>query len=239
MEKCNLKTDPKNAKIHTERNKSVISDSLKEIGAFRSIAIDGDDIVRAGNGVYEQAMAQGKKIKIIDTDADTLIAVRRKDLKGKAAIRAALFDNRSGELGEWNLETLEELKMEECDIFDGIFEAEEFTPASSFDFGGSPETVEQNMEKLAEIRASRKKGNDGVQKTTDSEKYITIVFPDRDAKEKYLESIGLPKEERYLAASQVTLKLNMKINRSFDAVSQPSKTSGTTGGVCRKRAKRD
>lgn len=234
-----LRHDPNNAKIHTERNKSVIDASLKEIGAFRSIAVDGDGIIRAGNGVYEQALAQGKKIKIVDTDADTLIAVRRKDLTGEQAIKAALYDNRAGELGEWNVDVLKEISLEFSPaFFEGVFEPVELTFGDTFDFGDSPETVEQNMAELSEIRNSRKLGNEGVQKKTDSERYLTIVFPDRDTKENFCASMGLPKEERYLASSQVSLKLNLKINKNFDAISQPSKSSGTTGGVCRERQKR-
>lgn len=97
-----LKLDPKNARLHTPEGDAMIDASLDEIGPFRSIAIDGDDIVRAGNGVFSRAQERGLKVRIVDAKPDELIAVRRKDLKGLKAQRAALFDNRAGELSAWS-----------------------------------------------------------------------------------------------------------------------------------------
>src|SRR5690349_17052815 len=92
-----LKSDPRNARKHPEKNRELIRSSLKEIGAFRSIAVDGDGIVRAGNGVFEEAKEMGLKVRVVDAAPDELIAVKRKDLKGKKAERAALLDNRASE----------------------------------------------------------------------------------------------------------------------------------------------
>jgi hypothetical protein len=88
----------------------MIRASLEEIGAFRSIAVDADGIVRAGNGVFEQAKSLGLKIKTVDARPDELVAVRRPDLRGQKAIRAALLDNRTGELSTWDGAVLGELK---------------------------------------------------------------------------------------------------------------------------------
>jgi alkyl hydroperoxide reductase subunit AhpC len=57
-----LKPDPQNARLHPERNKDLIRQSLEEVGAGRSILVDGDGIIRAGNGVYEQAQALGAEV---------------------------------------------------------------------------------------------------------------------------------------------------------------------------------
>src|SRR3990167_6056421 len=102
----NLRPDPHNIRKHNERNQKMIRQSLEEVGGFRSIAVDGDGIVRAGNGVYEQAQALGMKGRVVDASPDEVIAVRRPDLKGKKAIRAAILDNRAGELSEWDLDVL-------------------------------------------------------------------------------------------------------------------------------------
>lgn len=120
--KTKIKFDPKNARRHGDANKAMIRESLQEVGAFRSIAVDGDNIVRAGNGVYEQAEALGYKLKIIDAKPDELIAVRRQDLKGKKAIRAALYDNRSGELSEWDANILSEMVEQDRELLAGIFD---------------------------------------------------------------------------------------------------------------------
>lgn len=92
--------DPKNARRHPERNKQMIRQSLEEVGPFRSIGVDGDGVVRAGNGVYEQAQALGLKVREVEAAPDELIAVKRPDLRGEQAERAALWDNRSNETSE-------------------------------------------------------------------------------------------------------------------------------------------
>lgn len=69
-----LQFDPKNARRHGEENKKLIRQSLQEVGPFRSIAVDGQNIVRAGNGVFEQARELGLKVRIIEAAPDELIA---------------------------------------------------------------------------------------------------------------------------------------------------------------------
>ncbi|MFR9509877.1 MAG: hypothetical protein SNH07_09030 [Rikenellaceae bacterium] len=52
-----IKLDERNYRIHGERNKKLILKSLQECGAGRSILVDNDDVIVAGNGVFEQAEA--------------------------------------------------------------------------------------------------------------------------------------------------------------------------------------
>lgn len=113
-------SDPKNARRHGDRNKAMIRASLEEVGPFRSIGVDGDGIVRAGNGVYEQARALGLKVREVEAASDELIAVKRADLRGDAAVKAALYDNRTGETAEWDAAVLAEYNG----VFDlrGLFE---------------------------------------------------------------------------------------------------------------------
>ena len=63
-----IKLDPRNYRIHGEENKSLIRKSLTECGAGRSILVDKNDIVIAGNGVYEQAQELGLKVRVIDIE---------------------------------------------------------------------------------------------------------------------------------------------------------------------------
>lgn len=71
-----LKYDPRNYRIHTDKNKRLIRKSLEECGAGRSILFDNDDCLIAGNGVYEQAQALGLKVRIIESDGTELIAIK-------------------------------------------------------------------------------------------------------------------------------------------------------------------
>lgn len=119
--------DEKNLRLHPEASKKFIRDSLKEVGAGRSILLDADDKVIAGNGVYEQAEALGLNVRVVETDAKTLIAVKRKDLKGRKAVRAALLDNRSQELSAWDTGALSTIMRNDSELLFGIFEAERAT----------------------------------------------------------------------------------------------------------------
>lgn len=97
-----LKADPRNARKHSDRNKKLIRQSLEQVGAGRSILVDGDGIVRAGNGVYEQAQDLGLPIRVVESDGKELIAVQRTDLHGKDAIRAAALDNIVGDSSSYD-----------------------------------------------------------------------------------------------------------------------------------------
>jgi hypothetical protein len=104
---ASLKPDPENRRAHSTRNKAMLQTSLSELGAARSIVIDENDTVLAGNGVVEGATAAGiTKVQVIDTDGDTLVAVRRRNLSPEQKRRLAMFDNRTAELAEWNPEQL-------------------------------------------------------------------------------------------------------------------------------------
>jgi len=125
MKKDNLVSDPDNVRIHGPKSKSAIRASLEEVGPFRSIALDADNIVRAGNGVFEQAQEMGLKIKVIDAAPDELIAVRRKDLRGKKATRAALWDNATQQRSEWDYLGLGKIAQSERAALEGIFDEAE------------------------------------------------------------------------------------------------------------------
>jgi hypothetical protein len=102
--------DPNNARKHTPRNIGVIADSLQELGAARSIVVDEENVVLAGNGVVEAAGEVGiTKVRIVDAEGDEIIAVRRKGLTPEQKIDLALRDNRAAELAEWDGERLKVL----------------------------------------------------------------------------------------------------------------------------------
>lgn len=121
-----MKPDPRNARKHPDQNKAAIRQSLEEVGPFRSIAIDGEDVIRAGNGVYEQAQALGLKVRVVEAAPDELIAVRRADLVGEKAVRAAILDNYTGESSEWNAEVLSWLRENQPGTVKGLWSAEEW-----------------------------------------------------------------------------------------------------------------
>jgi hypothetical protein len=129
--------DPKNARKHTERNLGMIEESIRENGAGRSILVDENNQLIAGEGTVRAARAAGLKVKVVDTDSDTLIAVRRSDLTPEQKTRLALFDNRTAELAEWDSDTLKAL-AEAGTPMDGIFGQDELDALTTEDEGTAP-----------------------------------------------------------------------------------------------------
>jgi DNA modification methylase len=91
-----LRVDPANANTHPERNMRAIRDSLAEFGQRQVIVARENGTVIAGNGRLEAARNLGwSHIACVTVDDDDL-----------TAMRYAIADNRSGELSEWDSETL-------------------------------------------------------------------------------------------------------------------------------------
>lgn len=91
-----LKFDDKNFNKHTEFGMSLLEKSLKQFGAGRSVLIDKDNNIIAGNGIVEAAGQAGiEKVRIIETTGDELIAVKRTDVELDSAQgrEMALADN--------------------------------------------------------------------------------------------------------------------------------------------------
>ena len=121
-EKVEIKIDPRNYRIHGDENKRLIHKSLVECRAGRSVLADRDNVLIAGNGVYEEAQKLGLKVRIVESDGTELIVIKRKDLSTEDEKRKllALADNHTSDtsrfnfsaivddfnldmLGEWNL----------------------------------------------------------------------------------------------------------------------------------------
>ena len=57
-----IKLDPHNYRIHGDENKRLINKSLTECGTGRSVLMDRENVMIAGNGVYEEAQKLGLKV---------------------------------------------------------------------------------------------------------------------------------------------------------------------------------
>jgi len=100
---ADLTPDAENARQHNPRNIGMIRDALGEVGAARSIVIDEDGRILAGNGVVEAAADAGiERVQVVDADGETIIAVRRHGLTPEQKKRLAYFDNRTGDLSDWD-----------------------------------------------------------------------------------------------------------------------------------------
>jgi len=132
-----IKLDKNNYRVHSDTNKKVIKKSLKKLGVGRSIVLDSENNIIAGNGVWEQSQELGIPIEVIETTGEKLIAIKRMDLKtnDKKRKELALIDNHSTDLSEFDIEAItgdfniDELTEWEFD--ESLFEVDEnFEPVT-------------------------------------------------------------------------------------------------------------
>jgi hypothetical protein len=111
-----LTPDPKNARRRTPESSHLIKESLQRYGAARSVVVDENNMLIAGHGTVEAAKELGiNKVRVIETDGDELIAVKRTNWSPDQKIGANLADNRTSDLSEWDAEMLQSLS-EETDV---------------------------------------------------------------------------------------------------------------------------
>jgi DNA modification methylase len=119
-----LLPDSRNARRHSDRNLALIEQSLREVGAARSIVLDETGTFLAGNATVAAAERAGiARIRVVEADGTELVAVRRSGLTEEQKRRLALWDNRAAELAEWDTEVLAVL-AEDTDL-SGLWEPDE------------------------------------------------------------------------------------------------------------------
>lgn len=105
-----LKFDDKNFNKHTQYGMSLLEKSLRENGAGRSILLDKDNNIIAGNGVVEAAGQIGlENVKIVEATGNEIIAVKRTDvsLDSKKGREMALADNATAKADiEWDFDNI-------------------------------------------------------------------------------------------------------------------------------------
>jgi len=108
-----LTPDPNNARKRTPLSASVIRKSLEQFGAARSIVVDENDVIRAGNGTYEEAGQLGiEKVVTIEVDGNTIVAVKRKGLTEEQWKQYAIADNTASDFSTWDFDILSELTQD-------------------------------------------------------------------------------------------------------------------------------
>ena len=135
-----------------EQGAQLLERSFRECGAGRSVLIDKDNRLVGGNKAQKGFKAAGKKkVIIVDSDADTLVAVRRKDVSLDSAEgrKMAYLDNLTTQVNlTWDQTELEAVQadVEGFDIADFGFDIEDL-PQVTFPTGekqgegeGKPQT---------------------------------------------------------------------------------------------------
>ena len=104
---ADLKQDSHNYRKHSDTNKARIKKSIDEAGLGRSVVIDADNVLIAGNGV-QQVIDKDTPVKVVETDGTELVVVKRTDLHTDDPRRKtlALADNATSDDVEWDAEAL-------------------------------------------------------------------------------------------------------------------------------------
>lgn len=160
MRRCiqDLIPDEQNANAGTERGAYMVSHSLSTLGAGRSIVVDKEGRVIAGNKTLQAATDLGLPVRVIETDGKELVVVQRNDLdltekKGRAR-QLAYADNRSNEVGlAWNVEQLL-VDIEAGLNLDDFFRGDELDELLASVRPSEPvEDAEPQLDRAAELQA--------------------------------------------------------------------------------------
>ena len=108
MKNNHIKIDSKNYRKHNDENKKLIAQSLQDLGFGRSILIDNDNTIIAGNATFVEAEKLGMPIKVIETDGTELVAIKRTDLQEGDLKRKQLgvIDNLATDKSEFDTELI-------------------------------------------------------------------------------------------------------------------------------------
>ena len=108
-----LTPDKRNANKGNVRGQAAIETSLQKYGAGRSIVLDRDGNIIAGNHAVEASSSIGMEdVMVVQTNGDKLVAVQRMDLSidDPKAKELAIADNRTTQLSlTWDGDVLNEL----------------------------------------------------------------------------------------------------------------------------------
>jgi len=148
-----LTPDPQNRRRHNPRNVGLIADALQKVGAARSIVIDEDGVVLAGNATLDAAGEVGiERVRVVDATGDELIAVRRRGLSDAQKRHLALADNRAAELATWDLAQLAadaDSGLDLSSFFTSVELADLLAADAPVpDFGAAPESEQGQLDAL-------------------------------------------------------------------------------------------
>jgi len=125
---ADLQPDKLNANKGSVRGSGMLEKSLRNYGAGRSILVDRDGSVIAGNKTLEGAAAIGiDDVIVVQSDGTKLVVVQRTDLdiNDPKARQLAIADNRVGQVSlEWDSAVLNELLADGVDLSSMFFDNE-------------------------------------------------------------------------------------------------------------------
>ena len=127
-----LVRDPENLNLGTERGGELVESSIAELGAGRSVLVDRNGTIIAGNHAVAAAIKLGlTQGEVIKTTGDRLVVVQREDLdmgNDPRAKKLAILDNRTTDLNlKWDADALDALIDEGTIDLDEAFTTEDLS----------------------------------------------------------------------------------------------------------------
>ena len=142
----------------TQRGTGILEQSVRELGAGRSILVDKNGVILAGNHAQEAFVNAGMDDVIeVETDGKQIVVVKRTDLDAdsSAGKKMAIMDNRTSEQGlAWDAVVVEDLLNE---IKDDEGELDAYLESLAKDTGAvigdePPEDQGAQIDKAEELR---------------------------------------------------------------------------------------
>lgn len=150
------------------------------------------------------------------------------DLSEKDEKEQNIFFNNQSAMGTWDVEALGDMFSEGSEVdykaagFDDmdlqmIFDDTPYAK-TMFDLEEQPQAVKDNVASLEEIqkmKRARKDYKEGDIEENDAEFYAVVVFPNRQAQGRFMERIGMEKDDRYVDG--------VRLYSALEAIKPPTK----------------
>lgn len=171
-----LVQDDKNFNKHSEYGMGLLEKSIEKFGMGRSILVDKNNKIIAGNGITETAGNVGiEDVQFVDTDGKKIIAVRRTDidLDTPEGREMALADNATSSANlKWDAKKLKEaeeqygINKEEWGVYarEAVNAFNKEVEKSSYDVADYPITIlnsKTEYEKFMKIKEELGLANNG------------------------------------------------------------------------------
>lgn len=215
VHRSQIKNAPYNPRQIDDHARKKLSNNIKQNGLLDALVWNK----RTGNLVSGH-----QRLSILDdlskTGSDYHLDVAAVDLSEKSEKEQNLFFNNPSTQGTYDSEAVGKMISEgEVDYhkagFDDMdlqlmFEGTEYA-VTMFDDESAPKSVQDDLDQLEEIqrmRRERKAHRDRDQDANDPEFYAVVVFPDRDAQSKFMERVGMNRNERYVDGVRLQTSLD-------------------------------
>lgn len=171
--------DNANANRGTLYGQELLRKSFRNLGAGRSVLLDKNNRIIAGNKSKDAAQMEGiKDVIVVDTEGDVLVAVKRTDmsLDSKEGRDMSIADNATGEKNlEWDESALQYM-TEKWDMDTRVWDVE--TRAMGDDYKPNLNPTQQNtITTEKDVERAEKKIEEGIEQKKKAQDLQDVTCP--------------------------------------------------------------